>query len=282
MANELAAMAIMPSGGHDYSCHDLRPADHHMLQSHRQTNMGCLLPNGSARNKPALLARKFQFRRAGNQVTHHQRSHNDLGKNRSQSSSFHSQACPRHPERAAEQLHIARREYQEEIEYDIKHTHQYVQHTRNTHIAAAPEHASGQKVQLQHRQEKRKNEKVQRRIAPYNRISSQPTGGSEPLMATPASPSSRLKTKTETIDWRSTARALSISPAPIRCAHLHGETRSRSRTYSPKQPRCCRYQSDGSRRIGSQTSHHRRIDILHKDGRKLRHNCGHTQLDGQP
>ncbi|CDB10212.1 unknown [Bacteroides sp. CAG:633] len=63
--------------------------------------------------------------------------------------------------------------------------------------------------------------------------------------------------------------------------HLNGKCRRSSRAYPGEKPGRCRHQPNGSRCFGSQTADHRRIDILHDDGRQLRNNRRNTELHRQ-
>lgn len=53
----------------------------------------------------------------------------------------------------SEPLHMPRRKDQEEVEHDIQQAHHYIQHGGHAHIPTATQHASCKKVQLQGRQE---------------------------------------------------------------------------------------------------------------------------------
>lgn len=62
---------------------------------------------------------------------------------------------------------------------------------------------------------------------------------------------------------------------------LYRKSRSDGRTDAPEEPEACRHKSYRCRVVGSEPSHHRRVDILHENARQLREHCRERQYHGE-
>ena len=192
-----------------------------------------------------------------------------FGGRRTQCGPAHAQPGPWYGEGDPRHDPFARREDQEEVEDDIEHAHGHAHQARDAHVAAAPQHAPGQEVQLEGGQKEGKQEEIERRIAPDRLIAAQPAG----QRAADGHADQRQQQAEEKRREERFAQHGPCIPHVARSdpvGHLHGEARCRGGAQPPEEPRGGRHQADRRRGLGPEVSHHRGVDILHDDGRELR------------
>ena len=246
-----------------------------MFGTHRQTDAERPLQAVGLGQKAVSLLRQPQVGRAETEEPHHKCRRHQLGKPRAQRRSHHAQSGTRQGKREAEALPLMGGEDEEEIEYHVQHTHQYVQQAGHEHIAAASQHAAAQEAKLESRKGHGEYQKVERSIVRNGSIASQPHG----QHATNATPHGKQQEAEQQCRHN---RLAQHCPCPLPVSgtdavrHLYGEARGNRGADTPEQPSGGGYQSNGSGSVGSQAAHHRSVNILHDDGGHLRHNGRHT------
>ena len=244
--------------------HDLGSAYHDVLAADRSPDTERLGKTTSRRTETTRPAKERELGRAQAEVARHQAGHDDDGQRRPRRRSGHSHIRSGQGNRPSAETQLPRRKDKQDVEHDVQNAHQDAQHARNPHVAAATEHAARKKIELKERQGQRIDQKIAGRIRHDRGVSSEPAGQRAAHRATdPRQQQAEKRNGDEGLTQDGPRPFHVIGTDPVR--RLNGKGGGRRRAHPVEKPSGRRYETDGRRGFGTETAHHRGIDVQHDD-----------------
>ena len=256
-----------------------------MLAADRPPDTERLGKTTSRRTETTRPAKERELGRAQAEVARHQAGHDDDGQRRPRRRSGHSHVRSGQGNRPSAETQLPRRKNKQGVEHDVQNAHQDAQHARNPHVAAATEHAARKKIELKERQGQRIDQKIAGRIGHDRGVSSEPAGQrAAHRAADPRQQQAEKRNGDERLTQDGPRSFHVIGADPVR--RLNGKGCGRRRAHPVEKPSGRRYETDGRRGFGTETAHHRGIDVQHDDRRELsqhrRNAQPHDQLEPLP
>ena len=254
------------------------PRRHHLRAGHDRLLNGdrCAQPDGTPqlhRHEPQPLPLPQPQHGGAQQADAQNDRHHRLRQRRAQRRAGHAQIRPRQRKRAQ----LPRGEDQQGVEHHVQPAHEHQQYAGRPHISARLQQTHRQPVQLHKGQRQCEDQEIRGRARTDRAVRVEPVGkptgdgtahggnkqpegepGAQPLL-------------------HQIPRVLFLACADA-LRHHDGKSHHQRSAQSAEQPRAGGHQSNGSRGVPPQLSHHGGVDVLHDDRRNLRQDRGEAQL----